>query len=111
MCLLLPIQLPFGFFKEVTQMFGKFSLSLLLDLLFSNLFLEANGVSLHLKEKKLQIAGEAIPMSLGAGSPLVNEKEMGVSLAICRTPQTPVSPVLLDLLQLVTACLVPLLGP
>jgi hypothetical protein len=37
--------------------------------------LEANGVSLHLKEKKLQIAGEVIPMSLGAGSPLVNEKE------------------------------------
>ena len=31
-------------------------------------FLEANGVSLHLKEKKLQIAGEVIPMSLGAGS-------------------------------------------
>jgi hypothetical protein len=30
-------------------------------------FLEANGVSLHLKEKKLQIAGEVIPMSLGAG--------------------------------------------
>jgi hypothetical protein len=26
--------------------------------------LEANGVSLHLKEKKLQIAGEVIPMSL-----------------------------------------------
>ena len=43
-------------------------------------FLEANGVSLHLKEKKLQIAGEVIPMSLGAGSPLVNEKETGVSL-------------------------------
>jgi hypothetical protein len=42
--------------------------------------LEANGVSLHLKEKKLQIAGEIIPMSLGAGSPLVNEKETGVSL-------------------------------
>jgi hypothetical protein len=36
-------------------------------------------VSLHLKEKKLQIAGEAIPMSLGTGSPLVNE-ETGVFL-------------------------------
>jgi hypothetical protein len=33
-------------------------------------FLEANGVYLHLKEKKLQIVGEVIPMSLGAGSPL-----------------------------------------
>jgi hypothetical protein len=31
-------------------------------------FLEANGVSLHLKEKELQIAGEVIPMSLGTGS-------------------------------------------
>ena len=40
-------------------------------------FLEANGVSLHHKEKKLQIAGEVIPMSWGAGSPLVNEKETG----------------------------------
>jgi hypothetical protein len=40
-------------------------------------FLEANGVSLHLKERKLQIAGEVIPMSWGAGSPLVNEKETG----------------------------------
>jgi hypothetical protein len=40
-------------------------------------FLEANGVSLHLKERKLQIAGEVIPMSWGAGSPLVNEKEAG----------------------------------
>ena len=40
-------------------------------------FLEANGVSLHLKEKKLQIAGEVIHMSLGAGSPFVNEKETG----------------------------------
>jgi hypothetical protein len=38
-------------------------------------FLEANGVSLHLKERKLQTAGEVIPMSWGAGSPLVNEKE------------------------------------
>jgi hypothetical protein len=35
-------------------------------------FLEANGVSLHLKEKELQVAGEVIPMSLGTGSPLVN---------------------------------------
>jgi hypothetical protein len=50
-------------------------------------FLEANGVSLHLKEKKLQIAGEVIPMSLGAGSPLVNEKERGVSLVKeCKVP-------------------------
>jgi hypothetical protein len=40
-------------------------------------FLEANGVSLHLKEKELQIAGDVIPMSLGTGSPLVNEKETG----------------------------------
>ena len=40
-------------------------------------FLKANGVSLHLKEKKLQIAGEVIPMTLGAGSPLVSEKETG----------------------------------
>jgi hypothetical protein len=34
MCLdlLLPIQLPFGFFKEVTQMFGNFPFSLLLNL-------------------------------------------------------------------------------
>jgi hypothetical protein len=50
-------------------------------------FLEAHGVSLHLKEKKLQIAVEAIPMSLGAGSPLVNEKEMGGSLVKgCKIP-------------------------
>ena len=40
-------------------------------------FLEANGVSLHLKEKELHIAGEVIPMSLRKGSPLDNEKEMG----------------------------------
>jgi hypothetical protein len=65
-------------------------------------FLEANGVSLHLKEKELQIAGDVIPMSLGTGSPLVNEKEAGVFLVL---------PVLLYLLQLVTACLVPLPGP
>ena len=37
-------------------------------------------MSLHLKEKKLQITGEVISMSWGAGSPLVNEKETGVSL-------------------------------
>jgi predicted aspartyl protease len=50
-------------------------------------FLEANGVSLHLKEKKLQIAGEVISMSLGAGRPLVNEKETGVSLVKgCKVP-------------------------
>ena len=50
-------------------------------------FLEANGVSLHLKEKKLEIAGEVIHMSLGAGSPLVNEKETGVSLVKgCKVP-------------------------
>jgi hypothetical protein len=54
-------------------------------------FLEANGVSLHLKEKELQIAGDVIPMSLGTGSLVL--------------------PVLLYLLQLVTACLVPLPGP
>jgi hypothetical protein len=50
-------------------------------------FLEANGVSLHLKEKELQIAGDVIPMSLGTGSPLVNEKEAGVFLAKgCKVP-------------------------
>jgi len=50
-------------------------------------FLEANGVSLHLKERKLQISGEVIPMSWGAGSPLVSEKETGVSLVRgCRVP-------------------------
>ena len=50
-------------------------------------FLEANGMSLHLKEKELQIAGEVIPMSLGTGSPLVNEKETGVSLVKgCKIP-------------------------
>ena len=42
--------------------------------------LETNWVSLHLKERKLQIAGEVILMSWGAGSPFVNEKETGVSL-------------------------------
>jgi hypothetical protein len=43
-------------------------------------FLEANGVSLHLKEKKLHITGKVISMSWEAGSPLVNEKETGVFL-------------------------------
>ena len=37
-------------------------------------------MSLHLKEKELQISGEVIPMSLGTESPLVNEKETGVFL-------------------------------
>ena len=37
-------------------------------------------MSLHLKEKKLQITGEVIYMSWGARSPLVNEKETGVYL-------------------------------
>ena len=32
-------------------------------------FLEANGVSLHLKERKLQISGEVIPMSWGQEVP------------------------------------------
>jgi hypothetical protein len=50
------------------------------EMLLGLYFLEANGVSLHLKENKLQIAGEVIPMSLRAGSSLVNEKETGVSL-------------------------------
>jgi hypothetical protein len=45
------------------------------DMLLGLDFLEANGVSLHLKEKELQIAGDVIPMSLGTGIPLVNEKE------------------------------------
>jgi hypothetical protein len=45
------------------------------------------GVSLHLKEKELQISGDVIPMSLGTGSPLVNEKEAGVFLAKgCKVP-------------------------
>jgi hypothetical protein len=50
------------------------------DMLLGLDFLEANGVSLHLKEKELQISGEVIPMSLGTESPLVNEKETGVFL-------------------------------
>ena len=49
------------------------------DMLLGLDFLEANGVSLHLKEKELQISGDAIPMNLGTGSPLVNEKEAGCS--------------------------------
>jgi hypothetical protein len=49
--------------------------------------LETNWLSLHLKERKLQIAGEVILMTWGAGSPLVNEKETGVSLVrVCRAP-------------------------
>ena len=51
------------------------------DMLLGLNFLEANGVSLYLKEKELQIAGDVISMSLGTGSPLVNEKETGVFLA------------------------------
>jgi hypothetical protein len=44
-------------------------------------------VSLHLKEKELQISGEVIPMSLGTGSPLFNEKETGVFLVKgCKVP-------------------------
>ena len=44
-------------------------------------------MSLHLKEKELQIARDVIPMSLGTGSPLVNEKEAGVFLAKgCKVP-------------------------
>jgi hypothetical protein len=45
------------------------------DMLLGLDFLEANGVSLLLKEKELQISGEVIPMSLGTGSPLVNDCE------------------------------------
>ena len=57
------------------------------DMLLGLDFLEANGVSLHLKEKELQISGDVIPMSLGTGSPLVNEKEAGVFLAKgCKVP-------------------------
>ena len=57
------------------------------DMLLGLDFLEANGVPLHLKEKELQIAGDVIPMSLGTGSPLVNEKETGVFLAKgCKVP-------------------------
>ena len=52
-------------------------------------FVEANGVSLHLKEKEQQIAGDVIPMSLGTGSPLVNEKETGVFLVKgCKVPNS-----------------------
>ena len=37
--------------------------------------------------KSLDHAGEVIPMSLGAGSPLVNEKETGLSLVKgCKVP-------------------------
>ena len=57
------------------------------DMLLGLDFLEANGVSLHLKEKELQIAGDVIPMRLGTGSPLVNEKETEVFLAKgCKVP-------------------------
>ena len=49
------------------------------DMLLGLDFLEANGVYLHLREKELQISGDVIPMSLGTGSPLVNEKEAGCS--------------------------------
>ena len=57
------------------------------DMLLGLDFLGANGVSLHLKEKELQIAGEVIPMSLGTGSPLVNEKETGMFLVKgCKVP-------------------------
>ena len=57
------------------------------EMLLGLYFLEANGVSLHLKENKLQIAGEVIPMNLRAGSSLVNEKETGVSLVKgCKVP-------------------------
>ena len=57
------------------------------DMLLGLDFLEANGVSLHLKEKELQIAGEVIPMSIGTGSHLVNEKETGVFLVKgCQVP-------------------------
>jgi hypothetical protein len=44
------------------------------DMLLGLDFLEANGVSLHLKEKELQISGDVMPMSLETGSPLVNER-------------------------------------
>ena len=44
-------------------------------------------MSLHLKEKELHISGDVIPMSLGTGSPLVNEKETGVFLVKgCKVP-------------------------
>ena len=57
------------------------------DMLLGLDFLEANGLSLHLKEKELQIAGDVIPISLGTGSPLVNEKETGVFLVKgCKVP-------------------------
>jgi hypothetical protein len=80
-------------------MLGNFPFSLLLNLLFRNLYLlYSNGLHLrthlfcvgqhlHLKEKELQIAGEVIPMSLGTGIPLVSEKETGVSLVKgCKVP-------------------------
>ena len=54
-------------------------------------FLESNGVSLHLKERRLQTAGEVIPMSWGAGNPVVSENEVGVSLVKgCRVPRNSV---------------------
>ena len=56
------------------------------DMLLGLDFVEANGVFLHLKEKEQQIAGDVITMSLGTGSPLVNE-ETGVFLVKgCKVP-------------------------
>jgi hypothetical protein len=56
------------------------------DMLLGLDFVEANGVFLHLKEKEQQIAGDIITMSLGTGSPLVNE-ETGVFLVKgCKVP-------------------------
>jgi hypothetical protein len=57
------------------------------DMLLGLDFVEANGLSLHLKEKEQHIAGDVIPMSLGTGSLLVNEKETGVFLVKgCKVP-------------------------
>ena len=50
-------------------------------------FLEANGMSLHLKDRKLQITVEVIPVIWEEGNPVVNEKETEVSLEQdCRVP-------------------------
>lgn len=54
--------------------------------------LDSNGVSLLLKERKLHISGEVIPMNWGAGNPLVSEQEIGVTLDRgCRVPPNSVT--------------------
>jgi hypothetical protein len=43
-------------------------------------------VFLHLKEKEQQIAGDVITMSLGTGSPLVNEETEVFLVKGCKVP-------------------------